>query len=386
MLHFIKETIVNILCYLFRLFPLRNSVIFDNFCGKGFGDDPKYIALELHKKAPNVKIIWQINNENYDLPEWIIPVKIRSIRSLFELCRAKIWVDNVKNNIKPNKRKGQFYIQTWHATLGLKKIEQDASFKNYGKIAERDASLTDLMYTNNDIRYNQYKTRFWYNGKVIKSDVPRISILKNPPAPIIQHVRAFFNLNKNQRIVLYAPTFRNSGDFNIYKFDYQKIINELNVKFNQEFVMLIRLHPKISNMHQSIQYDNNVIDATNYPDMQELLACSDVLITDFSASQFDFSLLKKPLFLFAQDYDVYMNTDRGMYLDINNLPFSFSKNLDELILNIRNFNAERFSQKCESFFQSIGMKDEGNGSANIADIIIKYLCREESYEPSFTLS
>lgn len=42
-----KNLIRQILIRLFRLLPLQNKVIFRNFNGKGLGDDPKYIALEL---------------------------------------------------------------------------------------------------------------------------------------------------------------------------------------------------------------------------------------------------------------------------------------------------------------------------------------------------
>ena len=48
--------------------------------------------------------------------------------------------------------------------------------------------------------------------------------------------------------------------------------------------------------------------------------CRWALITDYSSVFFDFSLTKKPIILFIYDYKEY-TADRGMYLDVQDLPF-----------------------------------------------------------------
>ena len=53
-----KNLIRQILIRLFRLLPLQNKVVFRNFNGKGLGDDPKYIALELMRTYPNIRLVW----------------------------------------------------------------------------------------------------------------------------------------------------------------------------------------------------------------------------------------------------------------------------------------------------------------------------------------
>lgn len=123
----ILKTIVRLSAKVFCCFPLQNKVVFDNMTGKGFGDDPKYIALALLRKSKNLELIWLVkSNSNNNLPIEIKPVKLNSLAALYHLATARVWVDNQRGvfNLAP-KRKGQFYIQTWHATFGVKKLGTD---------------------------------------------------------------------------------------------------------------------------------------------------------------------------------------------------------------------------------------------------------------------
>ena len=58
-----------------------------------------------------------------NFPEKINLVNIHSKRALYELATAKLWIDNQRKipSIKKGleKKEGQFYIQTWHGSLGI---------------------------------------------------------------------------------------------------------------------------------------------------------------------------------------------------------------------------------------------------------------------------
>ena len=82
--------------------------------------------------------------------------------------------------------------------------------------------------------------------------------------------------------------------------------------------------------------------------MQELLCVSDVLITDYSSVMFDFSLSKKPCFLFATDIDDYKN-DRNFYFDFRELPFLLAESNDSLAENILDFNLKSYVTALDDF-------------------------------------
>ena len=144
----LKQGIISVL----YIFPINNKkIVFDNFEGRGFGDDPKYIAEELLKRNLDFKIIWVARDTQISMPSGISVVKYGTIRAAYHWITARIWVDNVKSTLRPQKRKGQYYIQTWHSTLGFKKNEKDAPNLpiRYIKKAVADGKQIDLMYSDN---------------------------------------------------------------------------------------------------------------------------------------------------------------------------------------------------------------------------------------------
>lgn len=352
--------------------------MFDNFAGKGFGDDPKYIALELLKRNCRLKMYWVVKNPDEFLPEGIRPLKPYSFKTTYHLSTAKVWVDNVKDYVKPQKRPQQYYIQTWHSTLGFKQNEADALTLDatYAELAKRDAAQTDLMYSNNDFRLEKYRTSYWYHGEVRKCDVPRMAPVYNRDPAIVAKVRQAFRLG-NSRIALYAPTFRDQARYADYAMDVQRCIAALEKRFAGEpFVMLVRLHPnEYRQFGPAAEQGGNVRDASAYPDMQELLAATDVLITDYSGCMFDLGFVNRPVFLFTKDYEYYRSRERGVYFSIDETPFSRADTDDALERNILNFSKESYEAGCEAFRKRVGYADSGNGSRVLADLILEKMGR-----------
>ena len=362
------------LTILFGFLPVdRKKLVFDNFGGKGFGDDPKYIAQELLRQDPSLKLYWLVKGEQTGFPPGIRTVPVGSIRANYHFCTAAVWVDNIKNLPKPPKRAGQFYLQTWHSTLGFKKNEADAPTldENYINKSKADAAKTDLMYSNNEFRLDKYRNRYWYSGPVIKCDVPRMGILLKPPAGLRETILRSFDIPAEHKVVLYAPTFRKKTNLDVYRFDLQGCLDALEQKFGGTFTAMIRLHPNESGRAGELvpHPSDRVRNATGYPDMQELLAACDVLITDYSGCMFDFSITGKPVFLLAQDLPEYLAKDREAYFQLDQLPFPLAQTSDGLLTDIGEFSEEHYRESCREFWDSVGLCDSGNGCAVIADLI-----------------
>ena len=158
----------------------------------------------------------------------------------------------------------------------------------------------------------------------------------------------------------------------MYKFDYEKCLSEFSRKFKDEYVMLIRLHPNIldRSTELGIEGKDGVYNASFYPDMQELLVASDILITDYSSSMFDFALTKKPCFIYASDIKNYSD-DRGFYFDLEKLPFVISTDTKELLSNISLFNIDKYNKEVNGFLVQQGCVDDGYASKRVVDWIEK---------------
>ena len=96
-MRFIFRLFYRFLWALFLIFPIQNNkAVFQSFSGRGFSDNPKYIALELIKKAPEINIYWAgEKKQTADLPDGIQFVKYKSVKYLFHKEKRAILSSNM---------------------------------------------------------------------------------------------------------------------------------------------------------------------------------------------------------------------------------------------------------------------------------------------------
>lgn len=367
----IKSTVKKIWIFILKLpiFKINNKkIVFDNFNGKGFGCNPKYIALELIKENVDCKMIWLVKDMETEMPKQIKKVKYGSLRSYYELSTAKIWIDNVRNYKGVEKKKKQFYIQTWHASIGFKKCEADIEHlldKQYIAEAKNDGKITDVMISDSNFVTNVFKKAFWYDGKIEQIGLPRNDVLNEVPEKVKQRVYNYFNIDYSKKIVIYAPTFRKNETNDYITFDYKKCCEKLKEKFDGEFVLLIRLHPNDIEHAKQIKESDIVKNATLYPDVQELLAVSDIGITDYSSIAFDLAIVGKPVFLLCKDYEIFIKNERDLFFEMNELPFSLNISENELWKSIEDFSKEKYDKTCKEFYDRDDIKPVKTSEASL---------------------
>lgn len=362
---------------LFYTFPIKsNKIVISNISGRGYGESPKYIAEELLKNKDKYDLVWLINSEYMETGE--IPVDIRkvkagSLQSLYELATAKIWIDNTWKLPYMRKRKGQYFIQTWHG-YGPKKIikNPDNEPRLYIKALKRCSDMTDLFLVINEHSKELCHRDFWYCGDILESGYPRNDIFYSDSLDAVKSkVCAKLQIPVNKKIVLFAPTYRqdlNSATVN--SIDVDACISTLNDKYGGEWIFLLRLHPLMKDIIHTTDATDMVIDASGYVDMQELLYISDVLITDYSSCMFDYMLMKKPCVLYAPDYDNYIDS-RGLVISLSSLPFPIAKNNEELLSSINNFELCNYRLKIEEYLSVNKHYDDGRASADVVSWIEK---------------
>lgn len=360
-----------------RLFPInKRKIFFSSYYGNGYSDNLKYIANELLNDT-SIIMIWSCKGEKEasSLPEGIRASYCGSLRWVYHLTTSAIWIDNCRKAFRYKKPK-QFYIQTYHGTGAGKKCERDVEnnlSKNYVKMAIKDASNTDLMISPDSNMTRLYHTVFWYSGPVYQIGFPRMDILfKGNTGKIKEKVACFFNKPFDINFVLYAPTFRSDSSFDAYSLDYERVLQTCKERFNHEYIMLVHLHPNVADRFSEIIYDSNVLNATSYPDMQELMVASDILIGDYSSVNHEYSVMKKPVFLYASDINEYRK-DRDFYLPIEDYPFPVATNNDELVSNIIKFDDKKYIEELDAYHKRIGVEFNKNASFDCSNMIKSYL-------------
>jgi CDP-glycerol glycerophosphotransferase len=103
--------------------------------------------------------------------------------------------------------------------------------------------------------------------------------------------------------------------------------------------------------------------------MQELILASDILITDYSDCMFEFALVNKPVFLYANDHEQYKK-ERGFYFDIFSMPFPCAVDNVELLQKILHFDTVSYLNSLTAFFEKVGIFRNGDASKKVVDRIV----------------
>ena len=361
----------------------ENKIVLTNFNGKGYGCNPKYITEELIKQKCPYKIVWLINpSTNTDnFPSEIQFVDITTKEALKEIITAKYIISNVRlcKLIEKGwqKREGQIYIQTWHGSLGIKKIDADVKCETFTQrswciTAHTDSEYTDCLLSNSNFENNIFKHGLWYDGEIKQTGHPRNDIFfktSNDLLKIRTKVYENLGINSSEKTFLYMPSFRDDYRLDCYMLDVLKLKSTLEEKFGGSWTILIRMHPRLESISNTLfDYNKKVVNASSYSDIQELLVASDIAMTDYSSCIFDFMLSRKPAFIFATDIEQF-NTERGFYYPLESTPFPVATDNIELIKNIREFDYEKYKQKVETFLEEKGCMEDGHASERVVDLI-----------------
>lgn len=356
--------------------PIKsNKILLQNFLGDSYGRNPKYIAEYLLKIDPDLDLVWAVRNSEKakSVPSYIRTVRYGSFDYYRELGTAHVWVDNNDKSIFSRKRKGQIYVQTWHGIGPFKKIMFDAPDK-FSKsslyVTEYNSSIEDIMISASAFNTLQYRRAFHFNNEVYESGYPRNDIIIYP-GNIKDRVCNRLKINSQLKMALYAPTFRNN-DFNI-SINIDSTISALEKRFGGRFAFVVHQHPNDKSIYKNGKY----IDARSYDDIQELLAASDVLITDYSSIMWDFSISGKPVFLFHPDKYQYEANDRDFYISFDDMPYIESENNEDLAKKILEFDEKEYKNNLESFLSRWGSFDKGNAADKVARKIVSMI---ENYD------
>lgn len=360
--------------WFFKYLPIRKDVaVFESYWGSQYSCNPRALSEYLSKNS-NIKPIWFLNRKiinglNLDKGSVQFIPKL-SLRYFYYIATAKYFINNVNFPDFLKKREGTIHIQTQHGTplklMGFdERLHAGAPKRHFIGLRNRSARW-DYLLSSNSYSSEVWKRCFPFNYKVIELGYPRNDILVNYKDNI-----KFINEVKNmvlplrtldKTVILFMPTWRGIA--------YNDGILEISRNISEEYIILYRKH-HLSKV-ETTNLDN-VIDVSNFDDVNKLYLISDVLITDYSSAMFDYSNLNRPIVLYTPDYIEYIEK-RGVYFDIQNKPPGhIFNNIEDLIFcfNGHHFNDEESERSRELFMEEFCEFDNGNASKRIVDGLFK---------------
>jgi CDP-glycerol glycerophosphotransferase len=322
-------------------------ILFNSFGGRKYNDSPKVIFEHMinQDNYKSLDFVWAFEEpDKFNIPN-CRKVKIDTLAYFLTALKAKYWVSsvNIERGLK-FKKNNTIYLNTWHGA-GTKKIGNSVKGRK-----DFDFSNVDIMLVQSVYEKEIFKRDFLVKDEsFLICGFPRSDELFNTQSEKIEEYKVKFEIPKDKKVILYAPTWRESTDLGkSYELKPPIDINKWREKLGENYVVLFRMHAfttKVMNLH----FNDFVKDMSNYSDVNHLLLISDILITDYSTMVFDYSVLEKPFICFGYDYDKYC-AERGLYIDLNKeYPNGVLKTEEDVLNLIVSIDYEKECEKVRKF-------------------------------------
>ena len=356
-----------------RLLPIqKRRVLFVSFRGKQYSCNPRAISESLLKMAKGeIEIAWAFHEADsfrFLEKEGVKVLSDSSFEFLKYALTSRVIVTNAYYKPHLPRRRGQFFLRTWHGGGAYKRVGKAQKMPFFQRLFYKMQQEGADLYLSSSRAFSEMTLReaFGYRGEILECGMPRNDrLIKGEDQAAKKQVFEYLKLSKNTRLALYAPTYRDNMDEDGRYPDFARMEKALKTRFGGEWKIAYRGH--------HVYYKNNVraecLNATDYMDMQDLLLSADVLITDYSSSIWDMSLMMKPVFLFCPDLDAY-KADRDFFTDIHSWPFPLSKDDDALEKNILAFDENRMRKDYRNHHRALGSFESGHAADMAAERIL----------------
>ena len=355
----------------------RDQVLFCSFRGKQYSDNPRAISETLHRMRPDVKIVWMINKPEpgMRIPEYVRVVKPDTKEGLRTQVQSGVWVFNNDLPYGTRKRRGQFYIQTWHGDRSFKLVRYDAEKAmgsvNYKALYMVEDKICDLCVAGSADGEATFRTAFRYHGEILKQGCPRNDCLLYPDANAMAETRKILGLG-DEKILLYAPTFRDkSRGKQVVDIDFAALKAALETATGDTWRILLRGHSLAGKLRYTAE--DVVLDVSGYRDMAELLQISDILISDYSSSVNDYALLGRPVIFYQSDYELYKSENRAIRYEPADLGYPVVYDMAGLLDIIPKLGEMDFTKICSGALGKLGTCESGHASEAVCERILKFI-------------
>ncbi|MBQ5953957.1 MAG: CDP-glycerol glycerophosphotransferase family protein [Lachnospiraceae bacterium] len=375
--HFIKHNAVVQKLYrygmsiVFRVWGIfvriDDKLVLMNGHGYRYNDSPRAIYEKMLEMgiAKDYKIVWALNDPSaYDIPGNATKIKMDTLQYFYTALKAKYWISCV--NIERGlhfKKKNQVYLNTWHG----------ASLNYVGNAVEgrNDFHFEHINYFcyNGEYEKGFIKRDFNVLDKaLIPTGYPRNDALYEATETARLKLREKFEVPEDKKIILYAPTWRESVDGGeSYKLAPPIDWDKWEKRLGDRYVVFLRTHPYTTEL-MNVQFNSFVRNYINYPQVNDLLVAADILISDYSCIQLDYSILGRPQICFGYDYDEYKK-QRGFYFDMEQtMPNGVMREEDQVIDHLLHLDYQEDCRKSRQF-RDEHMEYGGNAAAKCIKIV-----------------
>jgi teichoic acid ribitol-phosphate primase len=320
----LRAIVVRGMFALARRLPLRRRVVLATAHDPALRGNLAVIRDALLAADPPIPVVVLAHASRGDWPGRIRAVWFAAVAA-YHLATARLFV--VDDYFFPiyvvRPRPGTTIVQTWHASGAFKKFGYSVLDKSFGATEALIRNVRihgnyDICLVSSGAVAPFYAEAFGQPIERFRADIgiPRTDALFDTAAIARTRaaVRDLYGIAPDQRVVLYAPTFRGDSVLSA-KAGPLLDLRLLRDRIGTDHVLLLRLHPFVrAGVSIPAELRSFAIDVGEHPEINDLLVASDVLVTDYSSVVFEYALLRRPMVFFAPDLADYEG-ERGFYFD-----------------------------------------------------------------------
>ncbi len=356
-----------------------NTILIESFHGSNISDSSLVFAREILKSYPGkYKIYYGTIDKKLhkkfidDIGLDVQLIDVESLKYTKILATSQYLISNASFPVYFIKRDEQKYIQTWHGTP-LKTLGKDMrlGIESMYNVQHNFLQADYITFPNDftrDVMMDCYNLNPLYTGKVVMAGYPRNEIFFDTQQG--ETLKKKLGL-EDKKVYGYMPTWRGKSNADVSTDAYKKtvfdIFSKLDKKLNDDQILFVNFHPILKNSISLDEY-KHIKPFPQGVDNYSFLNSCDCLVTDYSSVFFDYSLTKKPIVLFMYDYDEYMG-ERGMYMDVAELPFTKVYDVDDFCNILRDESFTGNSYEDTEYFKTFFKYD----SPDISKKLLKLL-------------
>jgi teichoic acid ribitol-phosphate primase len=373
--YLLSSTWLRLLGWLFRLplpfFRVRRRIVLASPRLPHLEGNLAYLRDALLARQPDLPHVVLTEPYGYGLRAKLAYL-LRVTRGTYYLHTSQLFVvDNayLPVHVAPHRR-ATTVVQVWHAASAAKRFGMDTAQPP----AEPERTFLHRHYdavivSAEGVREPYSRALRTPLEQVLPLGTPRTDFFFDGSAMAAARARlleAHPQLG-GRRVILYAPTFRGRGrgKYAASGLDGQR----LRAMLPADHALVLKTHP---NLDPSVTPREGFdLVAPHTDEINDWLALTDIFITDYSSSIFEYALLRRPLIVMVGDLAEY-ERDPGMYVDYRRQMIGvLAADTDEVAGAIR---AGRFEYSGhESFIERHVGSCDGRASARVADWLLSRL-------------
>ena len=351
------------------------AVYLQSYTGQAATDSPAAVHRALRRLRPDLRLRWGVADRSVRVPEGGEPVLMHSREWYAALATSAQVVTNIDLERWFVKRPGQRVLQTFHGypskTMGLSAWDgKHFTPARVERLLRRTSGTWDLLLTPTPEMDRHYREQYRYDGPIHPYGYPRDDVLVSADANGIRaDVRRRLGIG-DRTAVLYAPTWRDDLATN---FRAAPLVSPLDVdeaadRLGYDHVLLLRGH----RFHRRRpgrrgRTRGQVLDVTDYPEINDLVLAADAAVLDYSSLRFDFALTGRPMVFLVPDLDRYQGA-RGFLHDFaESAPGPLLSTTEEVVAALRDLPglAAAYAGELAAFDARFNQHQDGHAAERV---------------------